>query len=206
MRRYLRIAMAAIFAVALSLPARADVIWNVPGYLDFPPDPPGPLVDYLEAYGMKPGQLLDFQLTIDTDAPDLCESPDVGLYRAATLTFTWNGHVGASTEPFYIERSFHSVVGRCAFDPDNTMLLRAPVTGEGIPFGWVIMLWPSAVPGDDLLLIPPPAGSFHISILNPLGSDWSGFLGPATVVPEPATLLLVSGGLAAIRAVRRRRR
>jgi hypothetical protein len=106
MRRYLRIAMAAIFAVALSLPARADVIWNVPGYLDFPPDPPGPLVDYLEAYGMKPGQLLDFQLTINTDAPDLCESPDVGLYRAATLTFTWNGHVGCVDGAFLHRTQF----------------------------------------------------------------------------------------------------
>jgi len=207
MRRYTRIAVAVLVAATLSTPASAALItWHVPGYLDDAPEPLSPYGDYLKFHGMQGGQLIDFYLTMDTGVPDLCESPDVGFYRGATLRFTWNGHTGTSgPEPFYIERSFHSLFGNCAFDPDNTMLLRAPVGGEGIPFYYVIFLWPSASPGDDLLLTPPPDGSFYVG-LSPLAGAWRGDFGPASVVPEPATVSLLTGGLAAGMALRRRRR
>jgi PEP-CTERM motif len=198
----LRIALAAAVVVATSTPSHADVIvWHVPAQLGLP-NPDSPHTEYLQLFGMESGQRLDFYLTIDTEAPDLCESPDVGLYGPFSLTFTWNGHAGASVpqDPFFIERSFHSFIGSCAFDPYSPMLLRAAVGGEGIPFNWVVMSW-GGPPGDDLPRTPPEFGGF--SVISPLSSDWDGEIGPASIVPEPATLLLIASGLVAA-ATRRR--
>ena len=209
MRAFLRFAFAAAFVVGLATSSHADtIIWHIPGILDS--SPADPLVAaYLRGLGIAPRQQLDFHLTIDTAAPDLCPSPDVGFYAAGrSLTFDWNGKTGAASG-FFVQRFHHALIGGCFPDPSTSMLVLAFPLIDGAPLD-IALFWDGA-PGDALPFSPPPFGAFWLGAgLRP---GWYGSLGPAdvelvppTVVPEPGTLLLLSTGLLIVAARRRHHR
>jgi PEP-CTERM motif len=206
---------AALISIA-SAPASADVIhWHLPGVIDgsLDCDPTNPedcqRVAEVNAYLLQffpVGTQVDFDLAIDTH--DFCSSPNVGGYEIKEFDVTING-VTSSSGPGAGVLEKPDNLG-CAFDdPIGDTHVRA--FGDSGPFGdvfgdFTVEMFFGLSPGGDLLPTEVPSGGGFFLERQPFERDLGGQLGPASIVPEPATALLVLGGLAAATAVRRRRR
>jgi hypothetical protein len=212
------VVLAGIACGVSAAPASADVIhWHLPGVIDGSfqcddPDPDPPDVcefqaeqnEYLLQF-FPVGTRVDFDLAIDTQ--DHCSSPDVGSYDIKEFDITINGVTARGSG--YLGRNEHAALGCPGVDSFLSMYVVAGFSGiapEGqtqLLLGTVEMFLGGG-PGDDLPTVPP-AGGFY---LEPIFHDrlLGGQTFPGSVVPEPSTLVLVLGGLAAAEARRRRLR
>ena len=212
MRAAVRAAQTVACLVLASSPAGAEVIrWHVPGIITGPAwnpeDEEAPAgADPLLA-SFPPGTQVDFEIGIDTG--DVCDLPQVGIFHLSAFTVSINGHTGSAA-------AVNGGVDGSALRPANiggcvpsgldfAIPLYLFSSVGPLPFSVVEMLWFGDLPGDGMPRRPPDIGTFFLSIQHP-GRILAGELGPATVVPEPAMLVLFFSGLAAAAMRRRGRR
>jgi hypothetical protein len=184
-----------LFLALTAAPTRADlIIYDMFGavgalYPDFPDNP----------LGVSEGDPIHLVLPVDYDAPDLCGQPGKGLYQLPSfgammeLNGTIYEHVGGFVE-------VNNAAGNCAFPGDDQtgVVIRVLV---GNLFGGGITLIGQSHVGETL---PNPlfpfanAGGFLGVGDGPFAEVHFDDIRAQGVVPEPATLLLLSGGLAAL--------
>jgi PEP-CTERM motif len=197
MRASVQTALSLMFLTLTTAPAQADLIrysmFGSVGELD-------PVEgQILISAGIHEGDPAHLFVHVDSEAPDLCDQPGKGLYFLPLAALDVNGiHFGDSVG--YVE--VNNAAGNCAGPGDDhtgvtERLLVGPV---GITFF-----------GDEHVGESLPDPLFSLDGVSGYFGLVSGSVGEVSfdeirIVPEPATLLLVSSGLVAVAMRKRRRR
>lgn len=186
----------AIVVASLLLSGSAYAVpiqWQLKGKVASSPSG-NPLEGYLPS-----GTDVDFLITVDSTAPDLCDAVGAGFYVLPGAHVSFGGHDYAASNAF-LE----------ADNPDASCVARP--TGVTVrmffdtaPFAAAVITWPR--PGESLPLTAPARALFSMSYDYPEPTV-SGEVKPAVPapVPEPAPLLLMLPALGAILARQRRPR
>jgi hypothetical protein len=202
-RTLIQLSLSVVLVALTSAPARASLIiydmFGAVGELNL--DVPNPLI----SLGISTGDPIHLVVHVDTDAPDLCEQPGKGLYPLPFAAMDLDGTIYSQfPEPFGGFVEVNNAAGNCAAPGDDhtgvaIRLLIGPTgmtlfgpdhVGESLP----LPLFSLDGVGGDFGLV---SSSFADVTFDDIRAQ--------EVVPEPATLLLVAGGLAAARIRRRQR-
>jgi PEP-CTERM motif len=201
MRTPMQLVLSVLFLALTAAQARADLIiydmFGAVGALS-PEFPDNPL-------GISEGDPIHLVLPVDYDAPDLCGQPGKGLYQLPSLgaMMELNGtiyeHVGGFVE-------VNNAAGNCAAPGDDQTGVAIRVLVGNFFANGITLFGPGQV-GETLpnpLISSFGAGGYFGVGDGPYASVTFDDIRAQEVVPEPKTLLLLSGGLAAL--VTRRRR
>jgi PEP-CTERM motif-containing protein len=146
-------------------------------------------------HGVLPlGTAVDFQVSLDSGAPDLCDAAGAGLYQAPSgmVTVGDNSYTASSA---WLEVS--NPDGSCVASPSGTTLR---MFFDTAPFSAAVIGWGAG--GESLPLDAPDTALFWFAYAD-RAPMVLGEIGPTAEMPEPSTLLLMLPGLAAIGARRR---
>ncbi len=187
-------------AAALLLPASAHAAlyeWRFDGTLTNVIQPASSTV-------FAVGDPYSARIVIDGDYPDGCQAEAVGNYISSAETLTVGSQVSFSVALAGFEINSDP---QCGFRPGATYVRLVGVSGG--PTGmWEGGFYPTGIPLGGALPIALPDGSTaSFSLGSAFGYRLSG-TGTAMIVPvpEPASAVLTTLGVAALSLVRRRRR
>ena len=201
MRTVIQLSLSVVFMALTSAPARADLIiydmFGAVGELNMEGNNP------LISLGISTGDAIHLVVHVDTDAPDLCGQPGKGLYPLPFAAMELNGTIYSQfPEPLGGAVEVNNAEGNCEFPGDDH-------TGVAIrlligPVG-MTLFGPSQI-GESLpapLFSPDGVGGYFGLVGGSFGEVSFDDVRAQEVVPDPATLLLLAGGLAAMRIRRR---
>jgi hypothetical protein len=183
--------LAVVVCLLLPWPAgAAPIYWQLNGEItDSPPDNP------LE--GILPvGTHVNYLVTVDPAAPDLCDNVGSGLYQLPATTVSFGGNSYAASS-IYLEAD--SPDGSCLASPTGATIR---LFFDSAPISAGVIDWSAF--GEALPTVPPSFADISFSFSGREESV-TGYITSGTVVPEPSSFVLLVSGLAAIAARRRRR-
>jgi len=192
----MQLVLSVLFLALTAAPARADlIIYDMFGAVDaLTPGVPG--LDISE------GDPIHLVVQVDYDAPDLCGQPGKGLYRLSRFgAMELNGTIYEPVGGFV---EVNNAAGNCVSPGGDQTGVAIRVLIANFPVG--MTLFGDSHVGETLpnpLFSGATQGFFGLTD-GPYAYVFFDDIRAHEVVPEPATLLLVASGLAAL--VPRRRR
>jgi hypothetical protein len=189
-----------VLALGLASPARATlIIWEMHGTVGpLNMDVPNPLLSPPDPF--FEGDPIDLVVHVDTAALDLCGQPGKGLYLLPFAAFVHDGFTYASDEN-YVE--VNNAGGNCSGpgDDDTGVVIRLLVG----PWGMTLFGLDQDGEALPLVLFSPSGVGGFVGLSTNYADVRFDDVQSQEIVPEPATLLLLSAGIGGL-AVRRWRR
>jgi len=191
-----------VLALGLASPARATlIIWEMHGTVGpLNMDVPNPLLSPPDPF--FEGDPVDLVVHVDTAAPDLCGQPGKGLYALPYAALVHNGFTYASDPHDQNFVEVNNAAGNCIApgDDDTGVVIRLLVGS------WGMTLFGHDQDGEALPLpLFSPIVSGYVGLATNYADVSFDDVQSQEIVPEPATLLLLSAGIGGL-AVRWRRR